>query len=79
MKKDKLDMDTRVDITMAISRWLRAKEDFRVAGAAFNETIAKLQAILPANTRYVASNYGTYYLVETRSDGDFDITEVESI
>ena len=79
MDKPRLDIDTRVNITMALSRYLRTQEEFREASIAFNAASADVKAVLPKGLRFITSIHGIYYVIDTYENGDFEIDEIENV
>ena len=75
----RLDLDTRVDLSIAFARYVNAEREFNRASRRFTEACKELRAILPPGRRLVIRQDSANYLVESDANGDFDIETIESL
>ena len=75
------DINDRVNISLAIGRYLRASRVFESASAEFNAACQNVRAALKADkeARFITKVEYSYYLVETNENGDFDISPIEVV
>lgn len=75
------DINDRVNISLAIGRYLRAQRAFESASTEFNAACGNVRAVLKADkgARFITKVEYSYYLVETNENGDFDISPVEVV
>jgi hypothetical protein len=73
-----MDIETRVTISLAVQRYLRAVERFEAASKDFNEACVAMRGVLPDGIRMVANIQHQHYLV-TNEDNNFDIEPLETL
>jgi hypothetical protein len=74
-----MDMDTRVNLSLALHRYNRAVERFEEASKEFNESCQAVRAVTKGPARLVVHLDHKTYLFECDGDGSFVLYEVESI
>jgi hypothetical protein len=76
----RLDINKRVELSLAVSRYLRSVEKFENASDEFNKSCQHLRACLNrAEHRFIAKVDFQHYLVTSNSAGDFDVQKVDSL
>ena len=78
-ESETLDLDTRVDISITFSSYVYAEREFNRTSKRFTEACKELRQKLPRGRRFVIRHDSTHYLVESDSDGNFDIEKIESL
>ncbi|MFN3193859.1 MAG: hypothetical protein ACE361_25330 [Aureliella sp.] len=76
---ERLDLDTRVNLSIAFGSYVNAEREFNRTSRRFTEACKDLRKQLPAKKRLVIRHDSTHYLVETDDDGNFDIEVIESL
>ena len=76
---DRLDLDTRVDISITFGSYVYAEREFNRASKRFTEACKELRQKLPPGRRFVIRHDSTHYLVESDNDANFDIEKIESL
>lgn len=79
MSLPSMDIDTRVAISLAIGRYLRAVERFEAATVEFNEACSTLRNRLTTPCRFVTRIESKHYLVTSDQDRNFEVEELELI
>lgn len=74
-----LSIDERVNIQMAISRYLKSSETFNAASKEFTEACKELRKRIGKNARFVSNQSFKSHLVTSDSEGNFDIEPIESL
>jgi len=74
-----LSIDERVNIQLAITRYLRAKEHFNSVSKEFTESCRELRKRVGKNARFVSTQSFKSHLVTSDGEGDFDIEPIESL
>lgn len=75
----KLDIDRRVEISLAIQRYLRAAEQFEAASLAFNEACQVMRNALPRASRLIANVNHQHHLVTNDLDGNFQVEQIDTV
>jgi hypothetical protein len=71
-----LSLDDRVNISLAVGRYLRAADRFEQASKYFNEACSDLRKVVEGDGRVVVVHDFKHYLV-THGRGSFDISPIE--
>lgn len=79
MSHPSIDIDTRVAISLAIGRYLRAMAKFETATMEFNEACSMLRNRLSKPSRFVARVDSRHYLVTSDEDRNFEVEEIEFV
>jgi len=74
-----MDIDTRVAISLAIGRYLRAVARFETATMEFNEACSALRNQLSEPTRFVTRVDSRHYLVTSDQERNFEVEELELV
>jgi len=72
-------LEERVNISLAISRYLRALERFDQSTKEFNEACQNARAIMPKNAKFLVKDSWKHYLVTTYEDQSFNADQIEVI
>ena len=79
MSNPNRDIETRVAISLAVGRYLRAAERFKAASEEFNEACTALRSQLDEPSRFVAKIDYRHYLVTSDQERNFEVEELELI
>ena len=79
MSHPSMDIETRVAISLAIGRYLRAMAKFETATMEFNQACSMLRNHLSEPSRFIARVDSRHYLVTSDRDRDFEVEELELI
>lgn len=74
-----IDIDTRVNISLVLQRYLRAMEQFEKASTEFNETCQVVRQTLPTECRLIANINHQHYLVTSDKAGDFQVEQIDAV
>ena len=74
----RMDINTRVNISLAIQRYKRAEQAFEHASTEFGEACRAVRNLLPDDAKFVTRIDHEHYLVTRAKDG-FEVTKVESL
>lgn len=74
-----LDMEKRVNISLSLQRYARAKAAFEQASNEFNEACQKVRETLPRDCRFVANLNHEFYLVTVDDCGNFQVEQVANV
>lgn len=75
----RLDLDRRVNISIAFGCYVNAERHYNSAARRFNVACKELRELLPPDSRFVIRYESGYYLVQTDSAGEFDMEEIETL
>ena len=75
----KSDIETRVNISLALARYLRAVDRFEAATKEFNEACSVLRNQLVKPSRFVTQIDFQHYLVTSDQERNFEVEELELI
>jgi hypothetical protein len=75
----KSDIETRVNISLALARYLRAVDRFEAATKEFNEACSVLRNQLVEPSRFVTQINFQHYLVTSDQERNFEVEELELI
>ena len=75
----RLEIDQRVNMSIAFKSYLRAQRDYNVAASRFNEACKELRKQLEPNLRVVIHTEDGHFLLESDAACEFDMEEIESI
>ena len=75
----KSDIETRVNISLALARYLRAVDRFEAANKEFNEACSVLRNQLVEPSRFVTQIDFQHYLVTSDQERNFEVEELELI
>ena len=73
------DFETRIAISLAVGRYLRAVERFEAISKEFNEACSSLRDQLDEPRRFVAKIDFKHYLVTSDQERNFEVEELELI
>ena len=76
---DGLDIEKRVELSLAVGRYLRASERFNEAVKEFTEKCKSLRKQLGSNKRYVIQVDYEYYIISSDAEGNLDVEPIQSI
>lgn len=74
-----LDIERRVEISLAVGRYLRSADRFNDASKDFTGACKSLRKQLGSDQRFVVQVDFKHYLVTSDRDGNFDIELLESL
>ena len=74
-----LDIDRRVAISLAVSRYLRSADRFNEASRDFTGSCKSLRKQLGSDQRFVVQVDFRHYLATSDRDGNFDIEHIQSL
>lgn len=74
-----MDIQTRVTVSLAIGRYLRAAERFESASLEFNESCQGLRKALPRESHFVANVMHQHYVVTCDHEGNFNIDQIDTL
>ena len=75
----RLEIDQRVNLSIAFSAYLRAQRDYNAGARRFNEACKELRKQLEPELRVVIHTEGCHFLVESDAACEFDVEKIESI
>jgi hypothetical protein len=75
----KSDIETRVNISLALRRYLRAVNNFEAATKEFNEACSVLRNRLVEPSRFISQIDFKHYLVTSDKEHNFEVEELELI
>ena len=75
----KSDIETRVNLSRALARYLRAVDRFEAATKEFNESCSVLRNQLVEPSRFVTQIDFQHYLVTSDQERNFEVEELELI
>jgi hypothetical protein len=70
-------LDVRVEQSLAIGRYLRAKSNYDQAASEYTKAASELKNSLEDNAKFVCKVDWRHYLVEKNIHGGFEINEIE--
>lgn len=79
MSSPQLDVETRINISIAVGSYLRAVDRFDIASQAMTKACSELREQLDGPTRFVVQAEYRHYLVTSDNDGNFEIEQIESL
>ena len=79
MSSPQLDIDTRINISLAVGKYLRAVDSFDMASQAMTKACSELREQLDGPTRFVVQAEYRHYLVTCDSEGNFEVEQIESL
>lgn len=77
MSADKNDIETRVNVSLAVGRYLLAVETFEAATNEFNDACTALRNQLTKPSRFVTKIDFRHFLVTSDQDRNFEVEELE--
>ena len=75
----RMDIETRVSVSLAVQRYLRAAERFESASLEFNEACQGLRKVLPRESHFVANVMHQHYVVTCDHEGNFNIDQIDTL
>lgn len=75
----RMDIETRVAVSLAVQRYLRAAERFEASSTEFSEACGNLRKTLPRKSRFVANVMHQNYIVACDHEGNFDVQQIDTI
>ena len=79
MSSPQLDVETRINISIAVGSYLRAVDRFDIASQAMTKACSELREQLDGSARFVVQAEYRHYLVTSDNDGNFEIEQIESL
>ena len=76
---ERMDIEQRVTVSLAISRYLRAVERFESASSDFNEACHHARSVFPKSTRFIANVDHKHWLITIGESGDFEVEPVDIV
>ena len=73
------DIETRVNVSLAVGRYLRAADRFEAASNEFNEACSGLRNQLVEPSRFVTKIDFKHYLVTSDQERNFEVEKLELI
>ncbi|AMV31690.1 hypothetical protein VN12_06185 [Pirellula sp. SH-Sr6A] len=77
MSASTTNVETRVNVSRAVGRYLRAVEHFEAASREFNEACSGLRDQLVEPSRFVTKIDFKHYLVTSDQERNFEVEELE--
>jgi hypothetical protein len=74
-----MDIEKRVNISLAVGRYVGAAQRFENACKEFNESCQDLRVHFDEQTRLIVKHSYEYYLVTSDKDGNFEVEKVDAI
>ncbi len=75
----RLDIDQRVNVSLAFKSYLRAQREYNAAARRFNESCTELRKHLEPNLRVVIRADEGHYLLEVDPSCEFDMEPIDTI
>jgi hypothetical protein len=79
MSGPQLDVETRINIALAVGSYLRAIDSFDAASQAMTTACSDLREKLERPSRFVVKVEYRHYLVTSDHEGNFDVEQIESL
>ena len=79
MSSPSLDVETRINIAVAVGSYLRAVDRFDAASQAMSKACSELRQRLERSSRFVVQVEYRHYLVTSDQEGNFDVEQIESL
>ncbi len=79
MSVPKNDIETRVNISLVVGRYLRAVDRFEAATRDFNQACSALRNQLVEPSRFITKIDFKHYLVTSDQERNFEVEELELI
>lgn len=79
MSAPETDIESRVNISLAVGRYLRAVDRFEAASKEFNESCSELRNQLVEPSRFVIRIDFKHYLVTSDQLRNFEVEQIASI
>jgi hypothetical protein len=76
---ERMDIEQRVTISLAISRYLRALDRLELASKEFNEACQHARSVFPKSTRFIANVDHKHWLITIGESGDFEVEPVDIV
>ena len=73
------DIDTRINISLAVGSYLRAVDRFDMASQAMTKACSELREQLKGQARYVVQAEYRHFLVTSDHEGNFEVEQIESL
>ncbi len=73
------DIETRIIVSLAVGRYLRAVDRFEAASKEFNESCSALRNQLVEPSRFITKIDFKHYLVTSDLERNFEVEEIELI
>jgi hypothetical protein len=73
------DIETRVNVSLAVGRYLRAADRFEAASQEFNDACSALRNQLVEPSRFITKIDFKHYLVTSDQERNFEVEELELI
>ncbi|MDZ4848408.1 MAG: hypothetical protein SGI77_03885 [Pirellulaceae bacterium] len=79
MSNSQLNIERRIDISLAVGRYVRAVDRFATASQELTDACSSLRNQLPEPLRFVTQFDYRHYLVVSDDCGNFDVEQIEVI
>lgn len=79
MSSPQLDVETRINISIAVGSYLRAVDRFDMASQALTKACSELRGQLNGPARFVVQVEYRHYLVTSDHEGNFEVEQIESL
>ena len=79
MSSPSLDVETRINIALAVGRYLRAVDHFDGASEAMTRACSELRQRLERTSRFVVQVEYRHYIVTSDHEGNFEVEQIESL
>lgn len=77
MSTPQSDLETRINIALAVASYLRAVDRFDMASQAMTTACSDLRAKLERPSRFVVRVEFRHYLIHCDEQGNFDLEQIE--
>ena len=74
-----MDIDTRVNISLAVNRYLRALDRFEQASKDFNEACSAVRTTVEKETTFIVKDSYKHYLVTMDGERNFEVKEIDFV
>ena len=74
-----LSIEERVNIQLAVQRYVRAMERFEFAANEFNESCSSMRKVVPGPIRVIARIDHQTYLFTMDNESNFEVESIESL
>jgi hypothetical protein len=79
MTSPQLDVETRINISLAVGNYLRAVDRFDIASQVMTKACSELRGKLERSSRFVVQVDYRHYLVSCDEERNFDVEQIEAL
>lgn len=72
------DIETRINVSLAVRRYIAAADRLHEATSEFADACDSLRSMLQHRRRFVVEERGQHYLVTSDREGNFDVERIEA-